>query len=64
MPIPTPQKGEEKQEFVSRCIKFLTEEESERFPTREQRAAICYSQWSEYEKEHGLSVDEPRKSKE
>ena len=47
MPMPKPGKKEEKQEFVSRCIDKLTKDESERFPSREQRAAICYSQWGE-----------------
>lgn len=63
MPIPKPRKGEEKQEFISRCIKFLAEEKSSEFPTKEQRAAVCYSQWGEYEKERGLPVDEPKESK-
>ncbi|MCC8190563.1 MAG: hypothetical protein LIP77_08020 [Planctomycetes bacterium] len=45
--MPKPKKNENKQEFVSRCIADLTDEERERFPTVQQRAAICYSQWGE-----------------
>lgn len=63
MPIPKPKAGEEKQEFISRCIKFLTEEKSLEFPSREQRAAVCYSQWGEYERARGQTVDEPRGSR-
>lgn len=47
MPLPKPRKNESKQDFISRCIETLTKEESDRFPSREQRAAICYSQWGE-----------------
>ena len=50
MPIPKPEKSEEKQDFISRCIETVTKEEEERFPSRKQRAAICYSQWDEHEK--------------
>ena len=47
MPLPKPEQGESKEAFVSRCIEILTKNESERFPSREQRAAVCYSQWGE-----------------
>lgn len=47
MPLPTPKKGESKEDFVSRCIETLTKEKSNRFPSRAQRAAVCYSQWGE-----------------
>ncbi|MCC8194930.1 MAG: hypothetical protein LIP28_09830 [Deltaproteobacteria bacterium] len=45
--MPKPKKNESKEDFVSRCIETLTKNESDRFPSREQRAAICYSQWGE-----------------
>lgn len=51
MPMPKPKKGESKQEFISRCIARLTKDERVKFPTREQRAAICYSEWGETPKE-------------
>ncbi len=47
MPLPAPKKNETKQQFISRCIREMTLDESERFSTRSQRAAICYSQWGE-----------------
>ena len=47
MPMPEPKKDETKQDFVSRCIESLTRDESDKFPSRAQRAAICYSQWGE-----------------
>lgn len=47
MPLPKPKKNEQKQKFVSRCIAEMTDEESKRFPSSKQRAAICYSQWGE-----------------
>ena len=47
MPLPVPEKGESRQDFVSRCIETLTTYDADKFPSREQRAAICYSQWGE-----------------
>lgn len=43
MPIPEPKEDEEKDEFISRCMRFLIEEGR----TREQAAGICYTQWKE-----------------
>jgi hypothetical protein len=42
MPLPTP-KGENQQEFMARCMGELKSE----FPDREQRLAVCYTQWRE-----------------
>ena len=42
MPLPTP-KGENQQEFMARCMEELKSE----FPDREQRLAVCYTQWRE-----------------
>ena len=53
MPLPTPKGTETKEAFISRCIETMTKDESDRFPSSKQRAAICYSQWNEYAKEHG-----------
>jgi len=47
MPITTPKKGEEKNDFISRCIKQTSEVDVDR--PQEQIIAICYSQWREYE---------------
>ena len=64
MPMPEPKKNEDKQDFVSRCIGDLTREESDTFPTREQRAAICYSQWGETpEEKEAAQKKKARKSK-
>jgi len=43
MPIPTPKAKETQQEFISRCMSDLKSE----FPNKEQRLAVCYTQWQE-----------------
>jgi hypothetical protein len=43
MPIPTPKAKETQQEFISRCMSDLKSE----FPDKEQRLAVCYTQWKE-----------------
>ena len=53
MPLPTPKSKEEKEGFISRCMKKITEEEKKKWPDEKQRAAICYSQWDSYQKKHG-----------
>lgn len=63
MPLPAPKKNEKKQEFISRCIKEMTLDESERFPTRSQRAAICYSQWGETPEERRSTRRPERKNR-
>jgi len=43
MPLPSPNKGQKKEDFVNICMdntKMLNE-----FPDDKQRAAVCYSQW-------------------
>lgn len=40
MPIPQPNKGENKEKFISRCIESIADE----YP-QNQATAICYSQW-------------------
>ena len=44
MPIPSPNKGEQKDAFISRCMgnPVMNKE----FPDQKQRAGVCYSQWS------------------
>jgi len=49
MPVPKPEKGEPEQDYISRCEKFMHEEnnakpESEK-RSNEQMSAICYSTW-------------------
>lgn len=41
--MPTPMKGEDKNEFIGRCIPILKDEGKE----QDQAVAICYSMWEE-----------------
>jgi HK97 family phage prohead protease len=45
MPIPKPKKEEKKNEFVSRCVSKLSQDEE--FETNEQRIAVCNRQWKQ-----------------
>lgn len=40
MPLPTPS-GETQKEFITRCMEELQVE----YPDKEQRLAVCYTQW-------------------
>jgi len=42
--MPSPNKGEKKKAFISRCMG--SKEANKTFPDQEQRSAFCYSQWS------------------
>src|SRR5215469_8679357 len=53
MPVPTPNKGESKQDFVSRCMGDKNMQEYD----QDQRAGICYSQWDDAK---GKSVTPPK----
>lgn len=56
MPLPTPRKGEKKDEFVSRC---MGDEEARRtFPDQQQRAGVCYSQWTGKHGKENLTAGE------
>jgi len=54
MPIPKPQSKEKKSDFVSRCISELSKDS--KYKENDQRAAICYQQWSDASKEVGGSI--------
>lgn len=43
MPLPTPNEGESRQDFVSRCMgdRAMLDE----FPNQAQRSAVCYNQF-------------------
>ena len=43
MPMPGPEKGEEKSHYVSRCIATLTKNDPNREPKQVQ--AMCYETW-------------------
>lgn len=61
MPLPKPRQNEEKQDFISRCIETLTKEKTDEFPSREQRAAVCYSQWGETPEEKEAAARKKRR---
>ena len=43
MPLPSPHSGEERAEFMSRC---MSDDVAKRdFKTTEQRLAVCFKQW-------------------
>ncbi len=49
MPVPTPKTEETERDFISRCEKFMHEENKDK-PENEKRSneqisAICYSKW-------------------
>lgn len=43
MPIPTPREGEERGEFLTRCMDDPVARTE--FPEAEQRLAVCITQW-------------------
>jgi len=44
-PVPTPHEGEEQDEFISRCISTVTDEDPNR--PKDQIIAMCYTSWRE-----------------
>ena len=55
MPIPKPERGEQQEDFVARCMGSDTMGED--YPDEKQRAAVCYSSWR---KEHGGEAPQER----
>lgn len=47
MPLP-PKKNESKREFIGRCVSELSHKGE--YNNTEQRVAVCYAYWKEYEK--------------
>jgi len=45
MPIPTPNKNEDQNSFISRCMSNKTMRSE--YPDQKQRSAICYTKWRE-----------------
>ena len=49
MPVPKPEKNESEREYISRCEKFMHEENDHKPENKkrsnEQISAICYSTW-------------------
>ena len=56
MPLPKPNKGEEKDTFISRCMS--NDIMKEEYPKEKQRVAICYSQWKKEYKASSLSNEQ------
>jgi len=54
MPLPTPRKNEKKNDFISRC---MSEAKGE-FPNRNQRVAVCHTQWRRKNKSIDERLDE------
>ena len=54
MPIPKPNKGEKKDEFISRCMGDSTMNKD--FPDNSQRYAICIGQFGKKENEDILDT--------
>ena len=46
--MPSPNKGERQEDFISRCLS--SDESNKTFPEQSQRAAFCYSQWRNKDK--------------
>ena len=46
MPIPDPRGNEKKETYITRY-------EKDKWPDQDQRAAICYSTWDRWQKDHG-----------
>lgn len=53
--MPSPNKGESKSDFISRCMG--DSEANSSFPDQKQRAAFCYSQWERKHGEEKKSMD-------
>ena len=45
MPLPTPRSGEKQKDFVQRCIS--DDNMAKEFPDKDQRFAVCVTQWKE-----------------
>jgi len=43
MPLPVPERGENRQKFIQRCMS--DDVMKKEFPEQKQRVAVCYSQW-------------------
>ncbi len=52
--MPYPEKGEDKQHYISRCIPYIIKEKG---VESDQAAAICYSLWSKNEDRRSTNID-------
>lgn len=49
MPLPKPNKDEKRLDFIGRCMSNPTMKKE--YPKQSQRAAVCYSQWRDKDKD-------------
>jgi len=49
MPLIEPKKDESEEEFISRCMS--NDVMNEEYPDQDMRAAVCYSQWKNRNKD-------------
>ena len=62
MPLPTPKKNQEENDFIASCMG--SETMNKEYPNQKQRAAICYSQYKRKKKKSEGSMDEKTEWKE
>jgi ATP-dependent Clp protease protease subunit len=53
MPLPTPNEGESKDEFIDRCMD--DDNAIEEYPDEEQRRAVCETQWDQGEEDKSMA---------
>jgi len=55
--MPKPKKSEEKDDYISRCVKYLMEKEDKE---QQQALAICYNYWNKYHNENSefINIDD------
>lgn len=61
MPLPSPNKGQQKNDFISSCI--ASDKMMKEFPDQKQRAAVCYRQWKESKGEIEIDFTEEIKKR-
>jgi len=49
MPVPSPKSEEEKQDFISRCIRTMAKKDPD--TSKDKRAAMCFSKWRDSKNE-------------
>ena len=60
MPIPKPNEGEDREEFVSRCM--ANDIMQTEYPDEQQRAGVCFSQWGAEKMKNALKFEKSGKS--
>lgn len=55
MPLPSPRKDQDQNEFISMCAQNPTMQKE--FPDQKKRLAVCYSQWKQAKKKKKSNAD-------